>query len=45
MVADAAGAEAVGIRAILVRGRDPSVKRHADTLADAADLILSDIET
>lgn len=41
-VADVRGAEAVGIRAILVRRTDCSVKRQAESLAAAAELILGD---
>lgn len=39
-VADVGGAEAVGIRAILVRRTDLSVKRQAGSVAAAAELIL-----
>lgn len=41
-VADVGGAEAVGIRAILVRRTDRAVKRQADSVAVAAELILGD---
>jgi putative hydrolase of the HAD superfamily len=41
-VADVGGAEAVGIRAILVRRTDRSVKRQAESVAAAAELILGD---
>lgn len=41
-IADIRGAEAVGIRAILVRRADRSIKRQAESVAGAAELILQD---